>query len=110
MVLFHRLAEAGPIEARATLALGFLLLTALLGGDLSRRWPLPRITTFLLIGFCVGPAWLGLGREDEVSALRVIADAALALPAPAAGAELRLEFLSEGRLARTPLPAAPLGC
>ncbi|OLC07960.1 MAG: hypothetical protein AUH42_02600 [Gemmatimonadetes bacterium 13_1_40CM_70_11] len=103
MALFHRLTEAGPLEARATLALGFLLLTALLGGDLSRRWRLPRITGFLLVGFCVGPAWLGLVREDEVTALRFLSDAALALLALAAGAELRLELLRESRVALTRL-------
>src|SRR2546428_746195 len=85
MALFHRLTEAGPLEARAALALGFLLLAALLAGDLSRRWRLPRLTGFLLVGFCVGPAWLGLVREDEVAALRFIADAALALLALALG-------------------------
>lgn len=109
MALFHRLAEAGPLEARASLALGFLLLAAFLGGDLSRRWPLPRITTFLLVGFCVGPAWLGLVREDEVTALRFIADAALALLALAAGAELRLELLRESRVALTRLAVGAIG-
>src|SRR5207244_1685588 len=48
MALFHRLTEAGPLEARAALALGFLLLAALLAGDLSRRWRLPRLTWFPL--------------------------------------------------------------
>ena len=103
MALFHRLAAAGPVEARATLALGFLLLAALLGGDLSRRWRLPRITGFLLIGFCVGPAWLGLVREDEVAALRFVTDAALALLALAAGSELRLEQVRESHVALTRL-------
>ncbi len=103
MALFHRLTEAGPLEARATLALGFLLLTSLLGGDLSRRWRLPRITGYLLVGFCVGPAWLGLVREDEVTALRFVADAALALLALAAGSELRLELLRASRVVLTRL-------
>ncbi len=103
MALFHRLTEAGPLEARATLALGFLLLTSLLSGELSRRWRLPRITGYLLVGFCVGPAWLGLVREDEVTALRFVADAALALLALAAGAELRLERLRANRVVLTRL-------
>jgi len=109
MALFHRLTEAGPLEARAALALGFLLLAALLAGDLSRRWRLPRLTGFLLVGFCVGPAWLGLVREDEVAALRFIADAALALLALAAGAELRLEVLRESRVALTRLATGAIG-
>src|SRR3989454_8140319 len=109
MALFHRLTEAGPLEARAALALGFLLPAGLLAGDLSRRWRLPRLTGFLLVGFCVGPAWVGLVREDEVAALRFIADAALALLALAAGAELRLEVLWESRVALTRLATGAIG-
>src|SRR3989454_6993433 len=109
MALFHRLTEAGPLEARAALALGFLLPAGLLAGAPSRRWRMPRLTGFLLVGFCVGPAWLGLVREDEVAALRFIADAALALLALAAGAELRLEVLRESRVALTRLAAGAIG-
>jgi Kef-type K+ transport system membrane component KefB len=101
MALFHVLTRAGPLEARATLALGFLLLAAHLGGDLARRFRLPRITGFLLTGFVVGPAWLGLVRADEVAALRFIADGAVALIAFAAGSELTFERLRRGRAAIT---------
>ncbi|HYU10391.1 MAG TPA: hypothetical protein VEK77_13530, partial [Gemmatimonadales bacterium] len=79
MALFHALTRAGPLEARATLALGFLLLAAHLGGELAKRFRLPRITAFLFTGFVVGPAWLGVVRADEVAALRFIADGAVAL-------------------------------
>ncbi len=103
MALFHRLTAAGPLEARATLALGFLLLAAQLGGDLAKRVRLPRITGFLVIGFAVGPAWMGLVRADEVEALRFISDAAVALIAFAAGSELTLNMLRAGRAALTRL-------
>ncbi len=93
MALFHRLTAAGPLEARATLSLGFLLLTAHLAGGLAARARLPRITAYLLAGFCVGPPWLGLVRADEVRALRFIADAAAALIAFTAGTALRLDTL-----------------
>src|SRR6266571_1820995 len=85
MALFHRVTAGGPLEARATLALGFLLLAAHVGGDLARRARLPRLTGYLIVAFAVGPAWLGLVRRDE--------DAGLALIALAAGAELRLDTL-----------------
>src|SRR2546429_5262310 len=85
MALFHRVTAGGPLEARATLALGFLLLAAHVGGDLARRARLPRLTGYLIVAFAVGPAWLGLVRRDEVAALRVIADAGLAPIALAAG-------------------------
>jgi len=105
MALFHRLTEAGPLEARAALALGFLLLVALVGGDLSRRYRVPRITGFLLMGFVMGP-WLHLVREDEVRGLSFIGDAAAALIAFAAGTRLTLGDLRRGR---GPLTRATLG-
>ncbi len=97
MALFHVLTRAAPLEARATLALGFLLLAAHLGGELAKRFRLPRITGFLFTGFVVGPAWLGLVRADEIAALHFIADGAVALIAFAAGSELTFERLRQGR-------------
>src|SRR5438552_18750078 len=99
MALLHRVTAGGPLEARATLALGFLLLAAHLGGELARRARLPRLTGYLLVGFAVGPAWLGLVRREEVEALGLIEDAAMALIAFAAGAELTLDRLRQGRVA-----------
>ena len=99
MALFHRVTAGAALEARATLALGFLLLVAFVGGDLARRARLPRITGYLLVGFAVGPAWLGLVRRDEVDALRFIGDVALGLIALAAGAELALQRLRDQRVA-----------
>src|SRR5712691_3987179 len=108
MFLFHRLTATGPLEARATLALGVLLLAAHLGGDLARRARLPRITGYLLLGFAAGPAWLDLVRADEIAALRFIADAAVALIALTAGSELRLEALRAGRGALARLTAGAI--
>jgi len=108
MALFHRLTASGALEARATLALGFLLLAAQLGGDIARRARLPRITGYLLTGFAVGPAWLGLVRADEVGALRFIADAAVALIAFAAGSELTLDTLRAERTGLTRLASGAI--
>ncbi len=99
MALFHRVTASGPPAARATLALGFLLLAAYLGGEITRRVRLPRLTGYLLVGFAVGPAWLGLVQRDEVEALRFVEEAAVALIALAAGSELTIEVLREGRVA-----------
>ncbi|HEX4602042.1 MAG TPA: cation:proton antiporter [Gemmatimonadales bacterium] len=99
MALFHRVTADGPLEARATLALGFLVLTALVGGEFARQARLPRITGYLVLGFAVGPAWLGLVRRDELDALRFFGDAAVTVLALAAGAELDLSALRRGRLA-----------
>src|SRR5436190_1842826 len=49
MALFHRLTAAGPVEARATLALGFLMLAAYLGGGLAARARLPRATAGTIV-------------------------------------------------------------
>src|SRR5205809_4747220 len=103
MALFHRVAAGGPLEARATLALGFLLLAAYLGGELAGRVRLPHLTGYLIVGFAVGPAWLGLVRREEVDALGFIADAAIALIALSAGAELTLASWRGGRAALTRL-------
>src|SRR5437016_1864927 len=99
MALFHRVTAGAPLEARATLALGYLLLVAYVGGEIARRVRLPRLTGYLLVGFAVGPAWLGLVRREEVDALQFIADAAVALIALAVGSELTLESLRQTRVA-----------
>jgi len=96
MAFLHRVTAGGPLEARATLAFGFLLLAAYVGGEIARRARLPRLTGYLLVGFAVGPAWLGLVRREEVDALRFIGDAAVALIALAAGAELTRDALRQG--------------
>src|SRR5881409_3024436 len=86
MALFHRVTAGAPLEARATLALGFLLLAAYVGGELARRAraPVPRVLGYLLVAFAVGPAWLGLVRRDEIEALRFIGDVGVAAIALAA--------------------------
>jgi len=103
MAFFHRVTAGASLEGRATLALGFLLLAAYIGGDVAPRARLPRLTGYLLVGFAVGPAWLGLVRREEVDALRFVADAALALIALSAGAELTLDAWRRGRAALTRL-------
>jgi len=88
MGLFHHLTAGSAVEARATLALGFMIVVAQLGADAAARWRLPRLTGALLLGFAVGPGWLGLARGDEVAALDVVTNACLSLIAFAAGAAL----------------------
>ena len=106
MTLLQRLARTGPLEARATLALGFLLIAAYLGGEIARRFRLPRITGFLVTGFLAGPAWLDVVRADEIDALRFIWNGALALIAFAAGGELKVATLRAERAALVRLTAA----
>lgn len=105
MALLHRATASSPLDARATLALAFLLLAAYLGGDLARQARLPRLTGYVLLGFAVGPAWLGVVRRDEVEALGFLQDAALTLIALTVGLTLRLAELRRNRLALARLGA-----
>ena len=101
--ILERLARVGgiiaPLEARATLSLGFLLFTAYVGGGIAQRsrLRLPRIVGYLIVGFVVGPGWLSLIHADEVQALSPIANGALALIALAAGCQLDVRVLREPR-------------
>jgi Kef-type K+ transport system membrane component KefB len=96
MAFVHHLTALGPLEARATLALGFLLIAAWIGGELAQRVRLPRVVGFLLVGFCVGPQWWRLVRADEIAALQLISDVAVALIALAAGSALEVRKLGIG--------------
>lgn len=102
------LAAGGPLEARATLALGFVLLAAQLGAELAARAGLPRLTGALLAGVVLGPPWLELVRSDEVRALTFLADAALAFLALAAGMRLSLGALRRERATLGRLGAATI--
>jgi len=102
------LAAGGPLEARATLALGFVLLAAQLGAELAARAGLPRLTGALLAGVVLGPPWLELVRSDEVRALTFLADAALAFLALAAGMRLSLGALRRERATVGRLGAATI--
>lgn len=112
MGLFHHLTAGGLLEARATLALGFLLIAAQLGADILSRWKLPRLTGYIAIGFIFGPAWLGFVRADEAHTLGFIADAAVALIAFSAGSELIVGELraQARRLARLAAGGIGLPC
>src|SRR5256886_1810987 len=99
VALFARVAVGAPPEARGALAPGFLLVVAYVGGEIGGRVRLAALTGFLLVGFAVGPAWLGLVQREEVDALRFIEEAAVALIGLEAGSELTLDALRRGRMA-----------
>ena len=101
--VLQRLARGAgsPVEARATLALGVLIVAAYLTGSIARRFRLPRVAGFMIAGFVAGPAWLGLVRADELVVLDSIANGALALIAFAVGGELTLDALRGAPAQRT---------
>jgi Kef-type K+ transport system membrane component KefB len=95
--ILQRLARAAgapiPVEARATLSLGLLLLAAYVGGTLTHRLRWPRITGYLVAGLIAGPAWLGLIRLDELQVLGIVSNGALSLIAFGAGSQLSLDIV-----------------
>ena len=97
MAWLHHLTAGSSLEARASFALGFLLVAAWLAGELAARARVPRLTGFLILGLCVGPTWLNLVRADELESLGFLAHAAVAWIAFAAGLELSFAALRTDR-------------
>jgi Kef-type K+ transport system membrane component KefB len=84
---------AGEGPHSTTIAVGFLLLAAFVGGNLAARFGLPRITGYLLIGVVVGPHLSGLMTYDMLAASKAIEGVAVALIALTAGGEIKLDWV-----------------
>ena len=85
LVLSHHFTAGAPLAARATLALGVVIVTAEIGGRLALRLGLPRVTGYLGAGLLLRPEWFAFVREDEVKSLAFVSDAAVAVFALRAG-------------------------
>lgn len=83
----------GTGPAAITLGAGFLLLTALLAGNLAKSLGLPRLTGYLMLGIVVGPHVLGLVTDRMLVELRVFNGAAIALIALTAGTEMDMRTM-----------------
>lgn len=79
LAVLHHLTAGAPLAARATLALGMVVLVAEAAGRLAARWRLPRVAAFVAAGVACAPAATGLVRTEEVRALAFVGEAALAL-------------------------------
>jgi Kef-type K+ transport system membrane component KefB len=75
------------------MAMGFLLLTAYVGGQAVKAAGISRVTGYILVGLLVGPGALGLLTEADLSAMTLLNDLAIALIAFTAGGELSLSRL-----------------
>lgn len=82
---------SGP--AGTTLAAGFLILAALLAGDLFKQLGLPKLTGYLATGIVAGPYVLGLVSESMLVDLRIFNGVAIALIALTAGTEMDFRAL-----------------
>lgn len=81
------LGEGPPLRVGATLAFGYLLLTAYFMGGVFQQLRLPRITGYLVTGLLVGPSVLGVLTQEMLASLRLVNGMAIALIAMTAGSE-----------------------
>lgn len=76
-----------------TLAVGFLLIGAFVGGQLAARVGLPRISGYLLVGLAAGPHVSGLITTDMLVAGKALNGIAVALIALTAGGEIKVDWV-----------------
>jgi Kef-type K+ transport system membrane component KefB len=88
--LMHIAASTPGLAGGAELGFGYLLLTAYFNGKLVSRIGLPKLTGYLIAGAVVGPHLLGLVKAEMTHELKMVGDAATAILALQAGAELQL--------------------
>jgi Kef-type K+ transport system membrane component KefB len=82
-----------PGAAGTQLAFGFLLLAAYFSAKLVSRIGLPKLTGYILAGILSGPYVLDLVSASMTSSLKVVSNAAVAIIALEAGAELDLRAI-----------------
>ncbi len=94
VVSFLRWSGSAPVSSvSTTVALGFLLISAFIGGKVAVGLRLPRITGFLLVGLAVGPYLSGLLTKDMLIAAKAVEGIAVALIALTAGGEIRVDWV-----------------
>lgn len=79
--------------AATTLAVGYLLLSGFLAGQLFKRFGLPKLTGYLATGIVAGPQVLGLVSQAQVGNLQIFNGIAISLVAFAAGSEMHFKTL-----------------
>jgi trehalose 6-phosphate synthase len=106
----RRIGPSGTMEVSSTaLALGFTLITALVMGDLLRRFRLPRLTGYLLFGLLVGPYLGNIISQPMARQLQLINGVATTLIALIAGLTLNLDRLGRRVPGIARMTAATLG-
>ncbi|NLE86153.1 MAG: hypothetical protein GX607_07125 [Myxococcales bacterium] len=98
VLLLLRLSGAG-VDATGpqstTIALGFMLIAAFVGGKVAVRARLPRISGYLLVGMVLGPHVSNLLTGDMLQATKTIEGVAVTLIALTAGGEIRTTWLRQ---------------
>lgn len=98
LMLFLKSSWTAPFASTAqssSLALGFIMIFAFLGGKSINRIKLPQITGFILAGIIGGPYLLKLLSVAEVKDLQLLDGLALSLIALTAGGEMEMAKLKE---------------
>ncbi len=75
------------------LSVGMVILLGLLGGKLSHKARVPRVTGYMLVGLLFGPSVLNLITAETLTDIQIINDIALGLILFAIGGEVELEHL-----------------
>ena len=75
------------------LSVGIVLLLGILGGKLSHRIKIPRVTGYMLTGLLIGPSLFGLISSETLESIHMINDIALGLILFAIGGEIELNHL-----------------
>lgn len=86
-------ADGEPGSSGTSLALGYLLVSGYLAGNIVGKLGVPKLTGYLLVGAFVGPSGLGLISRPMVESLGLVNGMAIAMIALTAGTELELERL-----------------
>lgn len=81
--------------ASATYALGILMLTGFVSGNLVKKIKLPSVTGYILVGLLVGPFGLELITSLNVDDLQLLNGLALSLIALTAGGEIKFSGLKK---------------
>jgi Kef-type K+ transport system membrane component KefB len=87
-----------PIEsfaAAAAYALGILMLSGFVSGNLVKKIKLPAVTGYILVGLLVGPFGLELITAQNVNDLQLLNGLALSLIALTAGGEIKFSGLKK---------------
>jgi Kef-type K+ transport system membrane component KefB len=75
------------------LGFGLVMLLGLLGGKLSHRFKIPRVTGYMLTGLIFGPSVIGLISSETLQSIHVINEIALGLILFAIGGEIEWRHL-----------------
>jgi len=79
----------------STLLVGIILLTAFLFADLLRKFHLPRLTGYMIMGILLGAGGLGFLTSEQIEDFHFLENLALSFIALTAGGELKFKVLKE---------------